>query len=145
MTRDTQDTMERKAFKLPEHFMISSTDGALYDTRVAGWHKLPPLRAEYQGTFRGEMTPRRLKAALRQRWAWPGGYELVYLTSDGALLCHDCVVKHLRNVLDDLKQTRGSGWKVKAVSYEAVSAEICDADLCSHCDQCGRVFGELGA
>lgn len=32
--------------KLLPHFFVSSSDGGLYNTRVPGWHQLPPLRAE---------------------------------------------------------------------------------------------------
>jgi hypothetical protein len=132
--------------KLPEHFMVSETDGGLYDTRNPGWHKLAPLRAEYQGNRTEIKTTAQLKASLRNPYAWPGGYEIVYFTSDGALLCADCVRKHLRSVLDSIKTHSRDGWRVVGCGYEAVSAEHaaeCDPDLVSYCAHCNQAFGEI--
>ena len=94
------------------------------------------------------MTIRRVKEAVRNKYAWPGGYELAFVTSDGALLCTDCVRKNWRAVLDDMKTDYpSSGWKISAITYEAVSAETCkedgNEDLISYCDQCNKEFGEL--
>lgn len=37
------------------------------------------------------------------RWpsyAWPGGYEIHYITADGGVLCHECANKELERTLD---------------------------------------------
>lgn len=34
----------------------------------------------------------------RERYAWPGGYELALIMSDGALLCADCVRENFCNI-----------------------------------------------
>lgn len=42
------------------------------------------------------MTNQELKQAIRTKFAWPGGYELFGITSDGAALCCDCMRKEYR-------------------------------------------------
>ncbi|HEX8838278.1 MAG TPA: hypothetical protein VF748_15150 [Candidatus Acidoferrum sp.] len=81
------------------------------------------------------MTLLELKRRLRDgAYAWPGGYPLFFITSDGAALCFACVRKEWRNVVQDWiwaarRRYRGSGWLVEAcdVNWE-------DPDL--HCDHC---------
>ena len=34
---------------------------------------------------------RRVRAMARERYAWPGGYALALVTTDGGILCPDCV------------------------------------------------------
>ena len=80
---------------LPNHLFVSDTDGALYDTRVDGWHKLPPLRAGYRGT--GDIdSAHSLKAALRAGpYAWPGGYPVYFVTNGGCALSFKSVLSRL--------------------------------------------------
>ena len=69
------------------HFFVSSTDGALYDTRKPEWHKQAPLRKDYCRTFETINNSRELRATIRNgAYAWPGGYPLVFLTAD-----NDCI------------------------------------------------------
>lgn len=38
---------------------------------------------------------RQLRASLRAgQWAWPGGYEVIYIDAGGQLLCHKCVIEN---------------------------------------------------
>lgn len=130
---------------LPKHFMVSECDGGLYDTRKQDWAK-QPLRAGYQGGKRDIGSTSDLKACLRQAYVWPGGYELVYMTDDGALLCGECVRKKLRAVLWSVRHESNDGWRVVACGYEATSADIarkCDEELVSYCAHCNKEFGEI--
>lgn len=133
--------------KLPDYLFVSSTDGALHDTRKANWHTLPPLRPNYERHHRTIESAADFKATIRAgRGVWPGGYELAFITSDGALLCFDCARKHARHVLDSVRSKSSDGWRVVATTYEACDVEStkeCDEDLISHCDQCNKEFGEL--
>lgn len=130
--------------KLPQH--LHTFEGALYDTRKTNW-TAKPIRSNYERAHRSIESVADLKATLRVKYAWPGGYEIVYLTSDGAILCAQCVRKNFRSVIDDIKQGSGSsGWRVVASTYEAVSAECareCDPELVSTCAHCSKEFGEL--
>ena len=118
--------------KLPDHLFCSESDGALYDTRIPGWSKLPPLRAIYRGGQREISTCAELKAALRHgEFAWPGGYQMYFITSDGAALSFDAVRSELRSILDSVQTRSNDGWRVVGVdiNYE-------DNDL--HCDHTGK-------
>ena len=35
-----------------------------------------------------------------QSYAWPGGYEIVYVVQDGGILCHQCANVELMRTLD---------------------------------------------
>lgn len=123
---------------MKEHLFISSTDGALYDTRVAGWNKLPPLRPNYERHHREIGTVADLKATLRAGpYIWPGGYEIAYLTADGACLCVSCTRKEFRQIAEAIRtnDTRG-GWAVGATIHGA------ETDAHVDCDHCGRVIFE---
>lgn len=143
-----QTLTEKQTMKLPSHLFVSSTDGHLYDTRKTDWSKAEPLRKNYRYAHREIATVADLKATMRVKYAWPGGYEIVYATNDGATLCDKCVRENFRSIVDDIKQPlgSGSGWRVVASTYEAVSADCArevSEDLLSYCDQCGKEFGEL--
>ena len=43
--------------------------------------------------------PAAIKQAIRDKYAWPGGYPLFLVTSDGAALCIDCGKKEYRNII----------------------------------------------
>jgi hypothetical protein len=36
-------------------------------------------------------------------YAWPGGYDLAYITSDNAILCADCANKELVRIASEIK------------------------------------------
>ena len=112
---------------------VSSTDGALYDTRIADWNKLPPLRANYRLTHAHIETAADLKATLRAgSAAWPGGYPLYFITADGGALSFESVRAELANVLWAIANNeRMGGWRVVAcaINYE-------DSDLT--CDHSGK-------
>lgn len=136
-------TQTQSTFKLPEHFMVSQCDGGLYDTRKAGWEK-QAIRVDYSRAHKDIDSTAKLKATLRAgAFAWPGGYRVVYYTSDSALLCTDCVKKHLRSVLWSIRNKCSDGWKVVSCGIEAVSADCTNEEWQSHCAHCGEVFGEI--
>lgn len=123
---------------MQDHFFISSTDGGLYDTRNPAWSTLAPLRANYSRHHREIDTVADLKASLRAgAYVWPGGYELAYLTADGACLCHGCTRKEFRQIAEAIRTNdlRG-GWAVGAT----VDAGETDSEV--SCDHCGRVIFE---
>ena len=77
-------------------------------------------------------TTKDLKTALRNgQWAWPGGYPLYFITSDGAALSFDAVRSEYRQVINAIRHRLNDGWRVVAVdiNYE-------DSDL--YCDHTGK-------
>ena len=75
-----------------------------------------------------------LKPLLRQPYAWPGGYELVFVTSDGGLLCHKCIKEEFKSVVWSMKNEVDDGWRV--VGYDLdYNFEDCDFSTCDHCEK----------
>lgn len=112
----------------PEHLFVSSADGSLYDTRNVGWTSLPPLRQNYCRTHSAIKSPADLKATLRNGpFAWPGGYPMFFLTSDGAALSFATVRKELRGILDSVASKRGDGWRVVACDINYEDSDLLDA------------------
>lgn len=114
---------------IPAHLFVSSCDGALHDTREQDWHK-KPLRQRFRFHHTAIHTMTEFKATLRAG-AWPGGYPLYLICSDGAALCFKCARKEVRNILEAIDRKDGSGWRVVAcdINYE-------DCDL--HCEHCSK-------
>jgi hypothetical protein len=111
----------------PNHMFVSD-NGALYDTRDADW-SANPLRSNYSRHHREIRTVADLKATLRAgEWAWPGGYPLYFVTSDGGALSFDTVKAELFNVIWEIQTETDGGWRVVGcdINYE-------DGDLvCDH-------------
>lgn len=103
------------------HFFISDSDGALYDTRADNWSMRPPLRPVYQQTFSRIGNTQELKATLRAGgFAWPGGYPLYFIASDGAAVSFEAVREHLRWVVWSIRNHADDGWRIVgcAINYE---------------------------
>jgi len=81
-----------------------------------------------------------LKPLLRQPYAWPGGYEFVFMTSDGGLLCHKCIKDEFKSVVWSIKNKVDDGWRVVGYDLDQI---LCDdnADFC-YCDHCHKSFTE---
>ena len=71
-------------------------------------------------------------------FAWPGGYPLFYLFTDGGCLCPDCANRNVANIDADIRGGRRwnshGGWAICGadVNYE-------DANLT--CDHCHKLIG----
>lgn len=115
---------------MKNHLFASEIDGALYDTRAANWPEAPPLRPVFIHTYAAIDTTAQLRATLRAgAYAWPGGYPLFFITSDGAALSFDSVLENLREVLGAiLRNDRHCGWRVEAC---AINYEDCEL-YCEH-------------
>ncbi|WP_156433903.1 hypothetical protein [Bradyrhizobium retamae] len=68
------------------------------------------------------------RAAVRNGpYAWPGGYPLYFVTSDGAALSFEAAKQERRNILESIRDKSNDGWRVVAVAinYED-SSLFCD-------------------
>ena len=78
-------------------------------------------------------TINRIKNAIRNKFAWPGGYALFGICSDGALLCCDCMRENFRKIIRSVKNNVSDGWRVDALTH---SGEMeFDDDQCAHCNR----------
>lgn len=113
-------TVSENPIKLSDHFMVG-TDGGLYDTRPASWHKRPPLRPRYSWHAMRLETLADVKAAVRAGpYAWPGGYPLYFVMADGAAVSFAGIIREWRNVAADTMAGAMSCWQPVAleVNYE---------------------------
>lgn len=114
---------------LRSHLFVSSSDGGLYDTRIADWSGKPPLRANYQRTHSSIATVADLKATLRNGgYAWPGGYPLFFVTSDGGALSFEAVRAELATIMDSIANNHCDGWRVVAVDTNWEDSTL----MCDH-------------
>lgn len=107
--------------------------GDLHNTDKPGWASRP-IRRNYARTHRNITCVRELAATLRAgEYAWPGGYQMAFITSDGGLLCFECVRAEYSNVIWSIKNKVGDGWRVIAcdILYEAPDGP----EYCSHCNK----------
>lgn len=72
-----------------------------------------------------------VKRAVKEKYAWPGGYPLFIVLADGAALCTDCTEKELGLIAAATSQDFRDGWKASGVD---VNWE--DPDL--YCDHCSK-------
>ena len=58
--------------------------------------------------------PDKIKQAIRDKYAWPGGYPLFLITSDGGALCMKCGKKEYKNIAYAIRHDLSDGWNVIA-------------------------------
>lgn len=119
-------------------YLFVSDDGAMYDTRKPDAFARP-LREAYAKTLREIGTGLELRATIRAgQWAWPGGYEIFGIMSDGACLCMPCIKANYRLVLNSIRSKCDDGWHV--VAFECAA----NTDNFTACDHCARVIVDMG-
>jgi hypothetical protein len=107
------------------HFQ--SFEGSLWDNRTN-----TVLRPVYSKQFSRIRNGAQLRATLRAgEFAWPGGYPLYFITSDGEALSFDSVRENLRSVLDSIRTKCDDGWRVVACEVNWEDGEL----TCSHSGQ----------
>lgn len=75
--------------------------------------------------------PKRVKQAVRDKYAWPGGYPLFIVFSDGGVMHPDCARSNWRQIAESTVRNDGSGWRV-------CGADINYEDDSLYCDDCGK-------
>ncbi len=62
-------------------------------------------------------------------YAWPGGYPIVLICSDGAVLCFDCARAEARVIIRSIRDNARDGWRVIGadIHWEGPDEE------CAHC------------
>jgi hypothetical protein len=94
-----------------EHLFVSD-DGSLYDTRAVDWAN-HPLRADYRRTHCEINSTIELRATLRAgAYAWPGGYPLYFITSDGCALSFETVRAEYAQCSRAIRERSRDGWRI---------------------------------
>jgi hypothetical protein len=78
------------------------------------------------------LTSHKLKAAIREKFAWPGGYEIFGVTNDGACLCTGCMRKEYKQIAYARLHNLQDGWRVEAISIDCYLEETV---FCEHCNK----------
>lgn len=73
--------------------------------------------------------PQEIKLAIRQRYAWPGGYPLFLLCDDGGCLCVDCGRKNWDLIARSIVNGDMDGWNVIAADINWEDDDL----ICDHC------------
>ena len=85
------------------------------------------MRDDYRFTHANIDTTRQLLATLRNgKYAWPGGYPMYFLTSDGGALSFETVQAELASVVDSIRQYHSDGWRVIRCAINWEDAELTD-------------------
>ena len=71
-----------------------------------------------------------LRQAIRAKYAWPGGYPLFVVMSDGEVLCIDCAKKEYKKIAYANRHNLRDCWKAEGtdVNWEDTSL------YCCHCN-----------
>lgn len=87
------------------------------------------------------LTSLELRRLIRTKYGWPGGYEIVFYTTDGGVLCADCCRREYRQIAWSRKHAVNDGWYVVAAQTSDWIEESC---LCDHCSRelCGYELEE---
>lgn len=74
---------------------------------------------------------RQIKEAIKAKYAFPGGYPLYIVMSDGAPMCIDCARKEFRRLATAWRENSRDGWRPVAadINYENQNC------FCCHCNQ----------
>jgi hypothetical protein len=82
---------------------------------------------------------RELATAYKTPYAWPGGYPLYPITSDGGILCRKCFRSEYGSIADSVRDQDNTGWRVTNVEILWEGEEYC-----SHCStQLESAYGEV--
>lgn len=85
---------------------------------------------------------RSVKGAIREPYAWPGGYEKRIYLSDGETICQDCVRKEWRNIVQSTLNGYRDGWAAMAVDVHWEGPP----EQCAHCNKVlPSVYGDPDA
>ena len=71
----------------------------------------------------------------REKYAWPGGYAMALVTTDGGILCADCVQSEFSQISSAYRSNdRRSGWHPAGMTHTGEMDDFC------MCDHCGAVI-----
>jgi len=84
----------------------------------------------------------KVRDAVRHPYAWPGGYPIYTLMSDGETLCAKCVRENYRAISESTRHNSRDGWAAAGtfVLWETTSGP----EHCAHCgDELESAYGDV--
>ena len=86
-------------------------------------------RENYCRTHREISTVADLKATIRAgKYAWPGGYPMFFITSDGEALSFEAVEQEFGQVAYAIRHELNDGWRVVGCDINEEDADL----FCAH-------------
>ncbi len=76
---------------------------------------------------------RAVRHAIRHKYAWPGGYPIYTIMSDGELMCAECARANYRQISNATRHGDRDGWA-------AIGAEVYWEGPDELCAQCGAML-----
>ncbi len=64
-------------------------------------------------------------------YAWPGGYPVYYVTSDGAALCPSCTTKERAQIVRSTVEHSHDGWALEGSDINWENSDL----YCDHCSK----------
>ena len=81
------------------------------------------------------LNTREIKTAIRNPYAFPGGYALTLIMEDGETLCLDCARAEFRQIVQAAKDAErgstGGGWRAVGVDIHWEGPPL----FCAHCNR----------
>ena len=78
-----------------------------------------------------DSTIEKVKNFIRQPYAWPGGYPLFAVCSDGGCLCKTCATDNFELIAQSTIHLDRDGWQVAGIDVNWEDGELT-------CDNCGN-------
>jgi len=82
------------------------------------------------------MNTKEIKRLIRSKYAWPGGYEICLIASDGELLCTKCARENYAQIAWSARSGVRDSWKVVGHMLD------CDLEGTSNCAHCNKTFAD---
>jgi len=79
------------------------------------------------------MNTLKLRKAIRDKYAWPGGYPMFLVMSDGGTLCIDCSKSEYKYIAQSNRYNQNDGWKPEGI-------DINWEDTTLYCDHCNTLI-----
>lgn len=76
-----------------------------------------------------------LQIAARDQYGWPGGYEIVVITTDGGLICSKCVRTEYAQLYPSTRDLAGDGWEVVNLGSIGCTIDTSEPVYCDHCSR----------
>ncbi len=73
---------------------------------------------------------RSVRHFAREKYAWPGGYPMILIMSDGEVLCADCARNEYRLISQATRANDRGGWAAAAVDIHWEGPP----EYCAHCN-----------
>ena len=67
----------------------------------------------------------KVKRAIREPFAWPGGYPVYTVMQDGEMLCPQRAKENFRLIISATKHHDGSGWEAADITVLWEGEEFC--------------------